>query len=99
MFTATDVNTIRNLATLASSENVTSAQLSGLVNLALRATAPELFLEIDVKVREGKLGRGGFAGKLKEGLDALRADDEFGGREKRAIFIKYVKKLRGEDRR
>jgi len=99
MFTATDVNTIRNLATLASSENVTSAQLSGLVNLALRATAPELFLEIDVKAREGKLGRGAFAGKLKEGLNALQADDDFGGREKRAIFIKYVKKLRGEDRR
>lgn len=99
MFTSSDVNTIRSLATLASAENVTSAQLSSLITVALRATAPELFLEIDVRAREGKLGRGGFAGKLKDGLSALQADDSFGGREKRAIFIKYVKKLRGEDRR
>ncbi len=99
MFTSTDVNTIRSLATLASAQNVNSTQLSSLVNVALRTTAPELFLEIDVKAREGKLGRGGFAGKLKEGLAALQADDDFGGREKRAIFIKYIRKLRGEDRR
>jgi len=99
MFTSTDVDTIRKLATLASTENVTSAQLSSLVQVALRASMQELFLEIDVKAREGKLGRGGFAGKLKDGLAALQADDGFGGREKRAIFIKYVKKLRGEDRR
>jgi hypothetical protein len=99
MFTSTDVNTIRSLATLASAENVTSAQLSSLIQVALRASMQELFLEIDVKAREGKLGRGGFAGKLKDGLAALQADDGFGGREKRAIFIKYIRKLRGEDRR
>ena len=99
MFTSTDVNTIRSLATLASAEGITPTLLSSLVNVALRATAPELFLEIDVRAREGKLGRGGFAGKLKDGLSALQADDGFGGREKRAIFIKYIRKLRGEDRR
>ncbi len=99
MFTATDVNTIRNLATAASAERVTSAQLNGLVRVALRATLPELFLEIDVKAREGKLGRQRFAGQLKNGLDALKSGDDFTGRERRAIFIKYIAKLAGEERR
>lgn len=98
MFTDSDVNTIRNLGTLARSERVPPTQLNALVRTALQTTKAELFLEIDVRAQGNKIGQR-FPGQLKNGLDALKAGDDFAGREKRAIFIKYVTKLRGEDRK
>lgn len=98
MFTNTDVNTIRTLGTVARSERVPTTQLNNLVRTAMRTTLAELLLEIDVKAQESKIGQR-FPGQLKNGLDALKAGDGFEGRERRAIFVKYVTKLRGEERR
>jgi len=98
MFTDENVTTIRNLSTLARSERVPLTQLNGLVRTALQTSKQELFLEIDARAhaRPSKIGQR-FPGQLKNGLDALKASDDFGEREQRAIFIKYVAKLRGED--
>lgn len=98
MFTNSDVNTIRTLGTVARSERVPRAQLSALVQTALQTSQAELFLEIDARAqdRPPKIGQR-FPGQLKNGLDALKGGDDFQGREKRAIFIKYISKLRGED--
>jgi len=100
MFTDTEVNTIRQLAIDARSEKVGSAQLHSLLQLALTTEFHELELELDARAQEQKMGRT-FPGKLKAGLGKLEyhpTDDADRRREKRALFIKYIARLKGDER-
>jgi len=98
MFTEAEVNDIRRLAVDARKAEVSNAELEGLVQTALLTGPHELHLEIEARATDRKLGeRQGFPGRLRAALDRL----DYGGlnpqqqRQKRAVFIKYIKKLKG----
>lgn len=102
MFNAEDINSIRSLATKARSGDVTNAQLSALIQTALKTNFGELLLEIEARSVERKLGHPmkedgiQFAGRLKDALEKLGAKgDTLEDREKRAVFIKYIRRLKG----
>jgi hypothetical protein len=99
MFTAKEVNTIRHLANEARKAWVGNTELESLVAMALNTEVHELHLEIEARGSERKLGsRAGFPGKLRKALDELVYESDDGPqqrRQKRAVFIKYVKKLKG----
>ena len=100
VFTADDINSIRSLA--AKAGDVTNAQLSALIQAALKTNFEELLLEIEARGMERKLGHPKkesgiqFAGELRDALDRLGAKgDTLEDQGKRAVFIKYIKKLKG----
>jgi hypothetical protein len=75
------------------------AALNALSLLANNVGLPTLLLEIDVRAqaRPPKIGRD-LTGGLKDALGRIPGDERK-DREKRALFIRYIAKLRGEDRR
>jgi hypothetical protein len=97
MFTPGEINSIRQLAAEARREKIPNAQLQILVQTAQVGSKEELFLEIDARAQERKLGRDrGFSRRLKAALERLTSlGDEDRDREKRAIFIKYIIRLKG----
>lgn len=96
MFTPGEVNSIRQLANAAARERVTNAQLQSLVQMALMTGVHELDMELDARAKEGKMGRD-FPSRLKAALARLTYEEENENkrRQKRAVFIKYVIRLKG----
>jgi hypothetical protein len=96
MFTPGEVNSIRQLANAAARERVTNAQLRSLVQMALMTGVHELDMELDARAKEGKMGRD-FPSRLKAALSRLTYEEENENkrRQKRAVFIKYVIRLKG----
>lgn len=98
MFTDKEVNDIRRLAMEARNARVSNSELESLVQTALLTDLHELFLEIEAREAERKLGdKLGFPGHLRKALSEL----DYTGltpqqqRQKRAVFIKYIRKLKG----
>lgn len=105
MFSAEEITAIRNLASVATEQDVANKQIMDLSKFAARYGIAELGLEIEARAKarardEGRIPER-FADALQKSLDqpGLQGDD-FKAREKRAIFIKYIGKLmgRGEQR-
>ena len=98
MFTQAEVNDIRRLAVEARKAGVSNAELEGLVQTALLTDPHELHLEIEARAADRKLGeRHGFPGRLRAALDRLDHEglNPQQRRQKRAVFIKYIRKLKG----
>jgi len=98
MFTEKEVNDIRRLAVEARKADVSNTELEGLVQTALITGLHELHLEIEARAADRKLGeKHGFPGRLRAALERLDYEDlkPQQRRQKRAVFIKYMRKLKG----
>ncbi len=88
MFSDTEVRTIRDLAKECQKANVRRHQLESLSNIALQTTLEELLLEVDA--RSDRLRE--LRPRLLQALRSIAGED-YRGREKRAVFLKYVASL------
>lgn len=98
MFTEKEVNDIRRLAVEARKAGVSNAELEGLIQTALLTEPHELRLEIEARAADRKLGeKQGFPGRLRAALERLDYEglNPQQRRQKRAVFIKYIRKLKG----
>jgi len=99
MFTAQEVQNIRDLAGIAERFGWSSAQLIMLSRFALSHNLDELLLEIDVRDRQDKLPEQ-LVEPLKKALKRLQVPEEKSkAQTKRAKFIDYIVKMSQKPRR
>lgn len=92
MFNSEEVNEIRNLAELATKNNITQTQFFNISDVALSYSKEELLLEIEIRMNRRK----SFMNELERGINMLEFEEsnkEYENRLKRAVFLKYIGKL------
>ena len=99
MFSGNQVDAIRRLAADARRAGVGNTELESLVAMALNTELDELLLEIEARDSEQKLGsEEQFPERLCQALREVEYQADESDRQrrlKRAVFIKYVKRLKG----